>query len=133
MAGYTDRFNIKRLAVIWMVILLCLTGAVCALKLSGRPHTGSNSIVHGIAGFYLFWITMVVLPLICSLVCFVCFSFSATFTVRFLKNFTFFTLIVFFSKNLFTYFTMDVVAVFFGTIFTKFRNRFNFLAMGTFF
>lgn len=117
MTTFTKRYDLKRLCIVWMMILFCLFGAIIAFQgICPRKSAISNSIMQGIVSFGLFRI-----------------KFSMFAIIFTMFHFTFFTLMILFLVITHTRFAISSITIFKTFIFVKFRQWFAYLAFVTLF
>ena len=124
-----------------VMVLLCLFWAVCTFIRRGFLHfTSTDCIIYSILRFNKIWITrfeffsyrFILLALSVTLMCsFAIFTFKIQFLIVFLINFTFFGLSVFLIHNNSARFTVALKTIISSSIFVKFRNCFELLALST--
>ena len=121
MTRNTQRYNIKRLRIVWMMILLCLFTARTVKSFNRMQFTELNSLLNGIVGFKSVGVFSSLFGSFLPMSSFTLFGLIVSFLVSFA--------LVAFSVSFVASFALGLQAVFCRTVLTKFRNRFNFLAI----
>ena len=112
MAKTTQRYHIKRLGIIGVVVFLRLIATETNQSIRAWQLTGSGSVIDCIMRFLYLWVFFIV-----------------TFLATVYRDFSFCGFRISRIKNSPTWVAVVLKAVFFGSIFAKFLSGFNFLAM----
>ena len=129
-----NRFNIKWLRIIWMMIMFSLFYAISAFKFSWWFQFACYySVIYSIATFYFLWMGIIILSSFPMSSLFALRSFIPLFIAFIMSYLSFFSISIFLLGFCFARFALEKISIFSSFTFGKLESWFGFFASTTYF